>query len=125
MPASTDAPATQSAPLAADGTPMSGVIPYINVEGASEASAFYQKAFGAKEVRRMPAEDGKRLMHCHLIIHGGSLMLADAFPEYGYPLQPSHSFTMQLVVSDVQDLVGPRRRRGMHHSAASRGGLLG
>ena len=50
----------------------------------------------------MPAEDGKRLMHCHLIIHGGSLMLADAFPEYGYPLQPSHSFTMQLVVSDVQ-----------------------
>ncbi len=102
MPASTDALKTPSAPLAADGTPMSGVIPYINVEGASEASAFYQKAFGAKEMRRMPAEDGKRLMHCHLIIHGGSLMLADAFPEYGYPLQPSHSFTMQLVVSDVQ-----------------------
>lgn len=78
-----------------------GVIPYLNVEGASEASAFYQRAFGAKELRRLPAEDGKRLMHCHLEINGGSLMLSDCFPEHGYEHQPSHSFTMQLVVSDI------------------------
>ncbi len=78
-----------------------GVIPYLNVEGAAAASDLYQKAFGAKELARLPTEDGKRLMHCHLEINGGSLMLADCFPESGYPHQPSHSFTMQLVVPDL------------------------
>jgi len=30
----------------------------------------------------MPAEDGERLMHAHLRINGGSIMLADEFPEW-------------------------------------------
>lgn len=81
--------------------PQKGVIPYLNVVGAAEASALYQKAFGGVEVNRLPAEDGKRLMHCHLVINEGSLMLSDVFPEYGYEHQPSHSFTMQLVVDDI------------------------
>ena len=29
-----------------------------------------------------PAQDGKRLMHAHLLINGSHLMLADDFPEY-------------------------------------------
>lgn len=78
-----------------------GVIPHLSVEGASEASAFYQHAFGAREITRMPAQDGKRLMHCHLEINGGSLMLADCFPEQGHGYQPSHSFTMTLVIDDI------------------------
>lgn len=81
--------------------PMQGVIPYINVVGAAEAADLYKAAFGAIEHRRMPAEDGKRLVHCHLEINGGSLMLSDCFPEHGYEHQPSHSFTMQLVVDDI------------------------
>ena len=81
--------------------PMKGVIPYLNVVGAADAAALYKAAFGAIEHRRMPAEDGKRLMHCHLEINGGSLMLSDCFPESGYDHQPSHSFTMQLVVDDI------------------------
>lgn len=81
--------------------PQKGVIPYLNVVGAAEASDLYQKAFGAVEVRRMPSDDGKRVMHCHLVINEGSLMLSDCFPEHGYEHQPSHSFTMQLVVDDI------------------------
>lgn len=81
--------------------PMKGVIPYLNVVGAADAAELYKAAFGAIEHRRMPAEDGKRLMHCHLEINGGSLMLSDCFPESGYEHQPSHSFTMQLVVDDI------------------------
>ena len=81
--------------------PQTGVIPYLNVIGASDASALYQKAFGAVEVRRLPSDDGKRLMHAHLVINKGSLMLSDCFPEHGYEHQPSHSFTMQLVVDDI------------------------
>jgi uncharacterized glyoxalase superfamily protein PhnB len=79
----------------------SGVVPYLTVDGAGEASAFYQKAFGAREIARMPARDGKRLMHCHLEINGGALMLSDNFPEMGLPpVQRSSSYTMQLVVAD-------------------------
>jgi len=79
-----------------------GVTPHINVVGASDASALYQRAFDAKEVHRLPAEDGKRLMHCHLIINGGGLLMADCFPEYGYGHEPSKSFTMHLQVTDPQ-----------------------
>ena len=78
-----------------------GVIPYLSVDGAGAASAFYQLAFGAKQLRVMPAEDGQRFMHIHLEINGGSLMLSDAFPDRGHAHQPSHSFTMQLVVADL------------------------
>jgi uncharacterized glyoxalase superfamily protein PhnB len=86
-----------------DGPPMSGVVPYLSIDGAAEASAFYQKAFGAQEVARMLAQDGKRLMHCHLVINGGSLMIADNFPEMGLPpVQRSASDTMQLIVAEGQ-----------------------
>jgi len=81
--------------------PITGVTPYINVEGAAAASEFYQRAFGAKEHMRLPAEDGKRLMHCHLEINGGPLLMSDSFPEHGHPYQPSSSFTMHLQVSDI------------------------
>jgi PhnB protein len=49
----------------------------------------------------MLSQDGKRLMHCHLEINGGALMLADNFPEMGgAAVQRSASDTMQLVVND-------------------------
>ena len=81
--------------------PQKGVIPYLNVVGAADAVELYQKAFGAVEVRRMPSDDGVRLIHSHLVINEGSLMISDCFPESGYAHQPSHSFTMQLVVDDI------------------------
>jgi PhnB protein len=57
------------------------ITPYLTVRGATDAIAFYHKAFGAKENTRMPAHDGKRLMHADLTINGGRIMLADEFPE--------------------------------------------
>jgi len=88
------------AAVAAGGSLMGGVIPYLNVDGVSKASEFYQKAFAAKELARMPAQDGKRVMHCHLEVNGGSLMMSDPFPEHGFPYQPSPSMTMTLVVKE-------------------------
>ena len=64
-----------------------------------KAADFYKAAFGAEEAHRMPAEDGKRLMHCHLVINGGSLMLADGFPEFGHPAVPQ-TVTMQIVTHE-------------------------
>jgi uncharacterized glyoxalase superfamily protein PhnB len=93
-PASTPRPA-------ADAALPAGVIPYLAIDGASDASAFYQKAFAAKELARMLAQDGKRLMHCHLEINGGGLMLSDNFTDMGMPpVQRSESYTMQLIVAD-------------------------
>lgn len=87
---------------ATGGNPLhKGVIPYLTIDGAAEAAEFYRQAFGAIEVARMFGEDGKRIMHCHLEINGGSMMLSDNFPEFGLPpVQRSHSDTMQLVVTD-------------------------
>ena len=59
-----------------------GIIPHLMVDGAADAIAFYTKAFGATEVVRLPAEDGKRLMHAELSVNGSRLFLMDDFPEY-------------------------------------------
>ena len=83
--------------------PMGGVIPYLSVKGAAAAADFYQKAFAAKEVARILTPDG-RMMHCHLEINGGSLMLSDAYPEHGFTYQPTDTYTMQLVLTDAESL---------------------
>lgn len=58
------------------------VIPYLTVRGASEAIGWYGKVFGAVEQMRLPAQDGKRLMHAAISINGGSVFLSDEFIEY-------------------------------------------
>ena len=60
-----------------------GLVPHIVVQGAAAAMDFYKKAFGAEEVHRVPAEDGKRLMHAEMKFGAGTLYLCDDFPEYG------------------------------------------
>jgi uncharacterized glyoxalase superfamily protein PhnB len=58
------------------------VTPHLVCEGAADAIAFYQKAFGAVEIGRMPGPDGK-IMHAQITIGDSPIMLADAFPDYG------------------------------------------
>src|SRR4029077_17769599 len=54
----------------------STVISYISVKGASDAIAYYKKAFGAEELVRMPMPDGL-VGHAELKIGDSILMLAD------------------------------------------------
>jgi PhnB protein len=54
--------------------------PYLIVDGAARAIGFYQQAFGATEVLRLPTPDGK-LMHAEIQIGDSRLMLADEFAE--------------------------------------------
>jgi PhnB protein len=63
-------------------TKLQSITPYLTVKGAADAIALYQKAFGARENTRMPAQDGRRLMHAELAINGGTVMLSDEFPEF-------------------------------------------
>ena len=64
-------------------TASQSVTPYLVVSNGEHAIAFYKKAFGAVEVYRMPAPDGRRLMHATLNIGGSEVMLSDEFPEHG------------------------------------------
>lgn len=59
-----------------------GFIPHLVCNPCSDAIEFYKRAFGAEEVYRMPAPDGKRIMHASILIGGKPLYLVDVFPEY-------------------------------------------
>ena len=80
---------------------LGGVAPYLSVSNAGKAAEFYVKAFGATEAIRMPPDEKGRYMHIHLVINGGSLMLADVFPEHGHPLEKPAAFTLHLQVDDA------------------------
>jgi PhnB protein len=55
--------------------------PYLVVSDAAAAIEFYKQAFGAVELVRHPAPGTDKLMHAHLVIHGGHLMLSDDFSK--------------------------------------------
>ena len=57
------------------------VIPHLVCDPCAQAIDFYKKAFGAEELWRMPAPDG-RVMHAELRIGTSVIFLADDFPEY-------------------------------------------
>lgn len=57
--------------------------PYLIIEGAAAAIEFYQKAFGATELLRFPAPEGK-IGHAEIKIGDSPIMLADAYPDMGY-----------------------------------------
>ena len=59
---------------------MSYVLPYLSVDGASDAIDFYTRAFGATELYRLPMDDG-RVGHAEITIGDSRLMLADEYPE--------------------------------------------
>lgn len=56
--------------------------PHLVCDGASDAIAFYELAFGAEEVMRLPGADG-RLMHGAIVINGATVMLTDENAAYG------------------------------------------
>lgn len=58
------------------------VTPQLTVSGAAEAIDFYKRAFGAKELMRMPSPDGK-VMHAELKIGDSVVFVVDEFPHTG------------------------------------------
>jgi PhnB protein len=59
-----------------------GLIPHLVCSPCAAAIEFYKKAFGAEEVSRLPAPDGKRIMHAQIRIGKSFLFLVDDFPEF-------------------------------------------
>ena len=98
MSATAQSTSTEAAPRPAV---KGGLVAYLQVDGAAKAAAFYEKAFGAETVFGYPPDEKGRTMHIHLYVNGTSLMLSDAFPEHGHPLEQPQGFTMQLMVDDI------------------------
>jgi PhnB protein len=59
--------------------PYQTVTPYLAVSDAAAAIDWYKRAFGARELSRMPAPDGK-VMHAEILIGDSRVMLSDVFP---------------------------------------------
>jgi PhnB protein len=59
------------------------VVPYLTLRDGNAAVVFYEKAFGATLIQKLPALDGERVLYAALRLNGGILMLSDEFPETG------------------------------------------
>ena len=88
-------------PVAQKAPPKSGVVAYLQIDGAVKVAEFYKKAFGAEVAAMMPPDDKGRSMHIHLYLNGGSLMLGDFYPEHGHNPVPPSGFTITLSVTDI------------------------
>ena len=90
------------------------ITPHLVVAGAADAIEFYKKAFGATEMMRIPAENGK-LMHAAVQINGAMVMLVDENPQWG-ALSPKSlkgtPVTMHLYVGDVDAFIAHAVKSG-------------
>ena len=63
-------------------TGQENLIPHLVCDPCSDAIEFYKKAFGAEELHRSPAADGRKIMHAAIRIGKSVVFLTDDFPEY-------------------------------------------
>ena len=85
----------------------SAVTPYLSIRGAAQAIEFYKKAFGAKEIMRMPGPDGK-LGHAEISIGDSRVMLSDEHMEMAFMAPKSLGGTsvhLHLYVKDADAAV--------------------
>jgi PhnB protein len=79
------------------------VTPYLAVDGAEQAIAFYEQAFGAKERGRMQSPDGK-IAHAELEIGDSVVMLSDPFPQFSTSPPTELGGTSASVMMYVEDV---------------------
>jgi PhnB protein len=73
------------------------VAPYLLVDGAARTIDFLVQAFDAVELRRIPAPDGKGVLHAEVRIDDTVVMLTDGAPP-SWPPIPCH---VHVYVPDV------------------------
>lgn len=96
--------ATPTAKPIPDG--MHTVTPFLVCDGAADAIAFYQKAFGAGELSRLSTPEG-RILHAAIRIGDSVIMLNDEFPQMGSvgpKKRGGTSVTIHLYVEDADAL---------------------
>jgi PhnB protein len=79
------------------------VTPYLSLRNADGAIDFYKRAFGAKELMRMPGPDGK-IMHAELRIGESVIFLSDESPQSGCRAPESLGGTTGSLMVYVQNV---------------------
>ncbi|HEX2295889.1 MAG TPA: VOC family protein [Actinomycetota bacterium] len=82
------------------------ISPYLHVDGAAEAIAFYERVFGAAERMRMPDPNGK-IGHAELVLGDSVIMLADEYPDMGIRGPSAYGgspVTISVYVEDVDEV---------------------
>jgi PhnB protein len=79
------------------------VTPYLIINGATAALDYYTRAFGAVELFRMPAPEGK-IGHAEIKIGDSPIMLADECPEMGYKSPQSLGGSPVSIMIYVEDV---------------------
>lgn len=72
--------------------PRSAALPYLSVADARAALAWYTDALGATVIGEPIVMDDGRIGHAEIEIAGGTLYLADEFPELGLKALPRNRF---------------------------------
>jgi PhnB protein len=83
------------------------ITPHLTVRGVADAIAFYRRAFGAAELYRNLAPDGKSVMHAELMLGDSRFFLHDEFPDHGEvtPLGgQATGVVLHLYVDDVDEM---------------------
>jgi len=91
------------------------VTPYLTVRNGAKALEFYKRAFGAKELHRMPSPDG-RLMHAAIQIGDSQIFLSDEFSEMPTSRSPEtlngSPVTILIYVPDVDSVFSSATQAG-------------
>lgn len=90
------------------------VTPHIVCAGVADAIAFYQKAFGAKEVMRLPGPGGS-IMHAELDFNGARIMMAEENPQWGSfgpKALKGTPVTLHLYVDDTDAFIARAEKAG-------------
>jgi PhnB protein len=95
--------ATKTAKVKPIPTGYHAITPYLIIDGAARAIEFYQRAFDAKELMRIPAPKD-RVGHAEIKVGDSVIMLADEHPEMD-AYAPTHfngsPVSLLLYVTDV------------------------
>jgi len=94
---------------------MQAVIPYLVVQDAPKALAFYCEALGASERLRMSLPGSDRIMHAELLLGGCVVMLTEEMPERGALAPPAlggSAVSLMIYVPDCDATIASAERGG-------------
>jgi len=100
---------------------MHTVTPSLTLRDCAKAIEFYKKAFGAQEVARFPAPDGKSIWHAELKIGDSIFYLNDEMPGMSQPAPTAERpvpVTLWLYVKDCDATFDQAMRAGAKEKGA-------
>ncbi|WP_197382459.1 VOC family protein [Mycolicibacterium mengxianglii] len=110
----TDTAIADLATTVAQQLPRPAALPYLTVQDARAAIAWYVDTFGATVVGDPIVMDDNRIGHAELRLSGGTLYLADEYPEMGLtaPSPGATSVSLMLAVPDTDAILRRAHDRG-------------